>query len=179
MEQAIVDWLSQVSQSISISLFVLLGSIVEELIPPVPSPFVMTSAGALLKAQSANLARISFIVLFGSLIKTFTAWVWYFLGDKTEDIVTQSKAVKKQRKKFGFSHKKIERLGKKLSEGIGDEIAMFLLRAFPLIPTSLVSIAAGVIKLNKRSYLYTTFLGMVVRNIFYILVAFGLVGQLT
>lgn len=177
IEQVILVWLSQVSQSMPVSLFVILGSIVEELIPPIPSPFVMTSAGALLKAQAASLLEISFIVLLVTTIKTATAWIWYVLGDKTEDVVTQNKIVQKKGKKVGFSHKKIEALGKKLSKGFGDEVAMFILRAFPLIPTSLVSIAAGVIKLNKRSYLYTTFLGMLVRNIFYILVGIGVLAQ--
>ena len=169
MEETIIAWLTNFATQTPIVLFILVGSILEELVPPVPSPFVMTTAGALAKAQNYEWLPLLLLVLFASAIKTVASWVWYVLADKTEDVVVGNYG-----KKFGISHKRLEDIGKRLSKGVGDELAVLILRAIPIIPTSLVSIMAGFIKLEMKSFIWTTFLGMVIRNTIFILVGMGL-----
>ena len=43
----IVTWLETLSQTINLQLFVIIGSFLEEIIAPIPSPFVMTTTAAL------------------------------------------------------------------------------------------------------------------------------------
>lgn len=168
MEEAFVQWLTHFAQSTSIPVFILLGSVVEELIPLLPSPFVVTTAGALAAAQEYDWISIFFLILLASVIKTIASWVWYKVADKTEDIVME-----KSGSKFGISHEKLENFGKKLSKGVGDELAILILRAVPIIPTSLVSMMAGFIKLELKPFLWTTFLGMMIRNTIYLLIGVG------
>lgn len=168
MENSIVELLTRIGETTPIYLFVIIGSVVEELIPLVPSPFVVTTAGALAAAQNYGWTSLFALVLFVSAIKTVASWVWYAVADKTEDVVVGNYG-----KKFGISHQKLERIGKMLSKGVGDEIAIIILRAIPIIPTSAVSIMAGFIKLDIKPFLWTTFLGMTIRNTIYILVGTG------
>jgi membrane protein DedA with SNARE-associated domain len=108
------------------------------------------------------------LILVTSIIKTIAAGIWYLVADKTEDVVVGNYG-----KKFGISHQRLENIGRKLSKGLGDELAILILRAVPVIPTSMVSIMAGFIKLNMKSFLWTTFLGMMIRNTLYVLVGIG------
>ena len=57
-------------------------------------------------------------------------------------------------------------------------MVLFLLRAVPIIPTAPVSIVCGLIKLNLKTYLSSTFFGTLVRNIFYLYLGFTSVNAL-
>lgn len=55
---------------------------------------------------------------------------------------------------------------------------IFLLRAVPIMPTAPVSIVCGLIKVKIRTYITSTFLGTLVRNIFYLYLGFTSIGAL-
>jgi membrane protein DedA with SNARE-associated domain len=167
MIENLLQWLTNLSTAISLEFFVLLGSFLEEIIAPIPSPFVMTQAAILAKVQNYSMFNLAVIVVIAALAKTASSYLLYFITDKAEDIV-----IGKFGKYFGVSHTEIEKIGKWLTNSWWDDVLLFLARALPFVPTSLVTVAAGVIKYDLKSFLLMTFLGSVVRNIFYLWVGY-------
>ncbi len=160
-------WLEQLSRSISLELFVIIGAFLEEIIAPIPSPFVMTIAAVIAGEQSYTLWQLAVVVLVGSIAKTISTYLVYFVSDKAEDFM-----VSKFGKYVGLDHGQIEKIGKFFQGTWWDDVLLFLARAIPVIPSFPVSVAAGVIKYNVRGYLLATFLGVTVRNIFYLWVGY-------
>jgi len=158
-----IQYISEILTWIPLELFVFLGSIIEEIIPPIPSPLIMTSAGV--AAHRAGYLWFGFVLLaiFGAIGKTIASWVIYELAEKGEDIV-----LNKYGKYIGVTHKQVERIGSLFSRGLWDDVILFLLRVVPIVPTFLISFVAGFIKINRTTFLYTTFLGTIVRNLIYL-----------
>jgi membrane protein DedA with SNARE-associated domain len=150
-----------------LELFVLLGSFIEEVIAPIPSPFIMTLSGSIAKAQDQAIFYLILLSFFGAIGKTLGAWVLYIIADKAEDVI-----VGKYGKFFGVTHKEIESIGRRFNKGLRDDVFLFLARAIPIIPSAPVSVVCGLIKLNIRTYLLSTFLGTSVRNMLYLYVGY-------
>jgi len=171
--QPLIDILQQLASVWPLPWFTFVGAFVEELIAPIPSPLVMTLAGSLAAAQGSAVMYLGFLALIGSIGKTIGSYLVYVIADKGESFFTG-----KWGKYLGLSSKDIETIGKQLNHGWRDDIVVFLLRAVPIMPTAPVSIVCGMIKLNLRTYLVSTFLGTLVRNIFYLYLGFTSVGAL-
>jgi uncharacterized membrane protein YdjX (TVP38/TMEM64 family) len=62
----------------------------------------------------------------------------------------------------------VEAFGSHLNQGRRDGLVIFLLRAIPIIPTAPVSLVAGLIKIDMRTYLVYSFFGTLVRNVLYL-----------
>lgn len=169
----IITWLENLSQTINLQLFVVIGSFLEEIIAPIPSPFVMTTTAALAQAQNYVFLQLAVVILVASAAKTVSSFLIYLAADKLEDVV-----VGKFGKYIGVSHKLIEQIGGFLTGTWVDDFLMVLARALPFIPTSLVSVGAGVIKYSKKSFIITTFLGVIIRNSFYLWVGYVGITQL-
>ena len=97
----------------------------------------------------------------------------YFIGNKFETIV-----VSKLGFFIGITEKDVEKISAKLNSGKRDDIVLFLLRAIPVIPTAPVSIVCGILKIDLKTYLYSTFLGTVVRNLIYLYLGFTSINAL-
>jgi membrane protein DedA with SNARE-associated domain len=151
-----------------LDMFVFIGSFFEEIIPPIPAPLVMTTAGSLLLPQGHGWIFLLWLAVAGSLGKLFASWIYYVLGDKFEDVV-----VGKYGKFIGINHKDVESIGKKFQGGWGDDISLFLFRAVPIFPSVSVSIVCGIIRLRMRSFLVATFFGTVVKNLLYLYAGYG------
>lgn len=162
------DQLVHFANLVPLEFFTFVGALTEELIAPIPSPIVMTVAGTLAKAQERPLVFLFFLAILGSLGKTLGCYLLYVISDKLEDIV-----VGKFGRFFGMNHAQIESLGKHFSGGPKDDIIIFLARAIPIVPTAPVSIVCGVIKVKLRTYLTSTFLGTIVRNLFYLYLGYA------
>jgi len=160
---AFETWLTAWAQVVPLEWFVFVGAMIEEIVAPIPSPLVMTLGGSLSAAQNSPLSFLATLALIGAVGKTLGSWLVYFVADKAEDLV-----VNRWGKFLGVSHKEIESIGKHFNGGWRDDVILFLARAVPIMPTAPVSIGCGVIKINIRTYLTSTFLGTLVRNIFYL-----------
>lgn len=171
--QPFIDFLQQVAGVWPLPWFVFIGAFIEELIAPIPSPLVMTLGGSLAAAQGSAWIYLGWLALIGAIGKTIGSYLVYILADKGEDLIT-----KKWGKYLGVSPRDVETIGRQLNHGWRDDIVIFLLRAIPIMPTAPVSIVCGMIKLNKRTYIVSTFLGTLVRNIFYLYLGFTSVGAL-
>lgn len=164
-EQVLIDY----ADKVPLELFVLVGTFIEEVIAPIPSPLLTTTAGSIAAIQGKPMTYLLVLSVIGATGKLFGAWLLYIFADKAEDIV-----LGKFGKFVGVSHADVEKVGKYLNGGIRDDLILIVLRAIPIIPSSVISIGSGVLKINIKTYLYTTFLGTIVRD--YIFFYFGYVG---
>ncbi len=171
--QALLNWLEALAQQIPVQWFVFIGAIVEEIIAPIPSPVVMMLAGSIAASQGSPLYFILFLAVIGAFSKTLGSLLIYFIADKAEDLI-----INKFGRFLGVSHSDTEGLGKYLGEGKRDDLAIFLMRAIPVIPTAPVSVIAGLIKINIKTYAISTFLGLIVRNTIYLYLGYTSLGAL-
>jgi membrane protein DedA with SNARE-associated domain len=155
------------SEMIPLPLFVFSGAFIEEIIAPIPSPLVMTLGGSLAKSQDSTLLFLLFLGFIGAVGKSIGGYIIYKLAHFLEKII-----VGRWGKYVGVSQKQILAMSEKLGQGPKDYLALFLLRATPIIPTAPVSFAAGILQLDLKAYLISSALGLWVRNIFYLYLGF-------
>lgn len=168
-----IQLLHDFSTVLPLPWFTFIGAFVEEVIAPIPSPLVMTLSGSLAGSQEQAVTFLGVLALIGAVGKTIGSYLIYILADKGEDFVT-----KKFGKFLGISGQEVEQFGKYLNHGVRDDIVLFLMRAIPIMPTAPVSIVCGLIKVNLRTYLVSTFLGTIVRNALYLYLGYTSIGAL-
>ncbi|HUM57131.1 MAG TPA: VTT domain-containing protein [Candidatus Woesebacteria bacterium] len=164
----ILNFLTNFANSVSLPLFVIVGALTEEVLAVIPSPFVPLTAGSLAYNQGKSVYFILFLVLIGAIAKTFSTSVVFWFSDKLEDLITKGKLGKI----LGLEANEIERYGKIFSKNKSNIFIVFILRALPFIPTLPVTVVSGLIKVKYRIFALGTFLGVLVRNSFYLLGAF-------
>lgn len=162
-----IELLKVTANILPLPWFALLGSFVEEIIAPIPSPLVMMLAGSIAASKDHGFIYMGVVVLIATASKTIASYLMYLLADKAEDVVLQRFG-----RFLGISHKQVESIGQHLNKGRRDAVVLALLRAVPIIPTSPVSIICGMIKLNVRTYITSTFIGTFIRNVFYLAVSY-------
>ncbi len=173
MIDVLLDFLKDMSAAMPVPLFVFLGSLMEELVALLPSPFVTTLAGSLAASQNSGLAYVVLLALVATIAKTIGCYGYYILADKGEDLISS-----RYGKLLGLSHDSIQAVGKRFEKGGRDELVVFALRALPIMPSAPVSVLAGIIKLNIRHYLIASGLGMFVRSFFFVYLGFIAAGTL-
>lgn len=164
----IEEFILNLAAQIPLELFVILGSIIEDIIAPIPSPLVMTSAGSIALAQQASWLRVLWIIILASVAKTLTSILFYVISDKAEDFILRRFGIF-----LGVTHKQVEAIGKMFNGGWRDEAILLFLRALPIMPTAPVSVISGFIKIKMGMYVRATFLGSVIRNAFYFFIGYS------
>lgn len=155
--------LTAIANHIPLPFFAFLASGIEEMIPPVPSPSIMMISGFLASLQQYSIYGFIFIVIIGSLGKTFGAWFIYFVMDKVEDFLSTRFG-----KFIGLTHQDIESFGTRLGKGKRDYFILIMLRAIPVFPSTVISVGGGLLKINLKLFLISTFVGSLFRNSLYI-----------
>lgn len=171
--QPFIDWLHRLSAVTPLPWFVTLGAAIEEVIAPIPSPLVMTLGGSLSASAGQTISYLVYLALIGSVAKTAASYLVYFVSDKAEDLV-----LNRFGRFIGVNHRDVERLGAQLSGGWQDDLVMLLLRATPIIPTAPISVVSGLLKINLKTFLWTTLVGYSIRNFFYLYLGFTTIGAL-
>jgi len=166
--QSVLNFLTNFANSVSLPIFMIVGAIVEEVIAIIPSPFVPLTAGTLALSSNKSLYYVLFLALVGATAKIFTSSSIFWLADKFEDLITRGKIGKF----LGLDSNEIERYGKIFSKSKNNTLIIFILRALPFVPTVPITVVAGLIKIKYRVFIVGTFLGMLVRNTFYLMAAF-------
>lgn len=159
--------LESYAQKVPVEVFSLLGTFIEEVIAPIPSPFVMATAGSIAAIQSKPFVFLVWLSFIGAIGKLFGALILYFVADKAEDLV-----VVKFGKFLGVNHNDVEKIGQILSKPRGT-FFLFLIRATPVIPSAPISAIAGILKVEIKTYLLATFFGTLIKNIIYSLVGYS------
>ena len=148
----------QIISQIPVELIVFFGSIVEEIFPPLPSPLILIITKMATYNQKFSVLYMLLIIGMAAFGKTIGSFFLYFLADKTEDFI-----IGRFGKWFSISHRDVENIGKRFTGSWKDTIVLIFLRAIPIIPTTPVSLVCGIIKLNIRTYLISTFIGSLTR----------------
>jgi len=146
-------------------LSVFIGVIVEQIIVPIPSPLIIMGAGAILIPPGISIANAFLqilwtIVLPGSIASTVGSYIGYmisFYGGKA--------LVVRFQRFLDVDWDQIERLEKRF-QGKKEALSIFLSRAIPVFPISLVSILAGLVRIPIKPFTIYTFLGSVFRCFF-------------
>ena len=164
----VLTFLEKLAAQVPLEIFALVGSFIEELVAPIPSPIIMTMAGTIAGAQGRPLFYLLVVAVLSSLAKTGAGWLLYVVADKAEDFLMTHFG-----KFLGISHDEVEKIGAYLSGGWKDDVVLFLLRSIPVMPSSPISITCGVIKINIKTFLWATFFGSIIRSSFYLYLGYS------
>jgi membrane protein DedA with SNARE-associated domain len=159
LEQMLLSYIN----TLSLEMFVLIASFIEEVVAPIPSPTVMMLAGSFAAVQERTLYALIVLSLIGAVGKTIGAIVVYVVSDKAEDFV-----LIKFGKFFGVTHEEVEQFGTKLGNGVRDYFLLTGLRALPIMPSVIVSVGSGLLKVPMTLFIVSTFFGTIVRDGIYL-----------
>ncbi len=148
----------QIISRIPLALIVFVGSIIEEIFPPLPSPLLLIIAKMTTHNQKFSILYMLLLASIAAFGKTIGSLFLYFLADKTEDLI-----IGRFGKLFNLSHKDVENIGRRFTGSWKDTIILIFLRSVPIIPATPVSLVCGIIKLNIRTFLISTFIGSLIR----------------
>ena len=143
-------------------LAVFIGVMIEQIIVPIPSPMIIMGAGAILilstlSVPEAFLQILWIIVLPGSIASTLGSYIGYtisYYGGKA--------LVVRFQRFLGVDWDEISNLEKRF-QGKRESLMIFLTRAIPVFPISLVSIFAGLLRVPVKPFTLFTFLGSIFR----------------
>ena len=166
--QQMIAYLEHMALTVPLPIFTFIGSVLDEILAPLPSPLVPITAGTLTYEQNLGFWFLFVVAFTGTVGKTVATLLTYWVADKFEDYLTHSKLGEI----LGVDENEIEKYGKYLDGTGKDGIIMVLLRALPFIPTLPVSIIAGLVKLNLWTYIWSTFVGTYIRFMFFLILAY-------
>lgn len=161
------DWLlstiNHYLHVIPLEVFAFVASFIEEIIPPIPAFPIMVSIGGAAKIQNHELLFILLLAILSALGKTLGSIVVYHLIDKLEDVfIARFGAF------FNLKPGELEAFGAKLGHGARDYVVLTFIRSFPLIPSAIVTVGAGILRIPLRLFIFATFFGTIVRDGFYL-----------
>jgi membrane protein DedA with SNARE-associated domain len=138
------------------------GVIIESVIVPIPSPLIIMGAGFILISPELNFFQALMpilvqIVLPGTIASTLGAYIGYAIG-----FYGGKPMVDRWEKLLGFSWRDVESLEKRFRSGQVN-LSIFLLRALPIFPLSVISAAAGLLRLPLGRFSLWTFYGTIPR----------------
>ena len=146
-------------------LSVFIGVIIEQIIVPIPSPLIVMGAGALLISPGLSIPNALFqilwiIVLPGTIASTLGSFIGYLIS------YHGGKALVARYQRFlGVDWGEIENLERRF-QGKKEALIIFLTRAIPVFPISLISIFSGLLRVPVRPFTLYTFLGSIFRCLF-------------
>ncbi len=145
------------------ALGVFLASILEEIVAPIPSTLVVFSSAVLLthglQGWDGIMVILFKIMLPASAGITIGSLFPYFLARIGEKI-----AVEKFGKYLGLRWSTIETMQKRVDKASSVEIAIFVTRAIPGLPSLAVSVFCGLARVPFKKYVLWSFLGCLPRN---------------
>jgi len=152
---------------------VFIGVIIESVIVPIPSPLIIMGAGFVLISPELSFVQALLpialqIVLPGAIASTLGGYIGYAIG------YFGGKAMVDRWEKFlGFSWEDVEALERRFRSGQVNTL-LFFLRALPIFPLSVISAAAGLLRLPLGQFSLWTFYGTIPRCLFLGYLGWGL-----
>ena len=152
---------------------VFVGVIIESVIVPIPSPLIIMGAGFLLISAELSFLQafapiMVQIVLPGSIASTLGAYIGYGIG-----YIGGKPLVERLQNFLGFSWSDVEAMEHRFREGQVNT-SLFFLRALPIFPLSVISAAAGLLRLPIKQFTLWTFYGSIPRCLFLGYLGWGL-----
>lgn len=149
-------------------LFVFVGEFIEEIISPIPSFVVLIPAGAAAQVQAWGWWYIAVLAVCGAAGRLVASVLLYTIADKGEHILFG-----RRRSFFGITHAKLNRYGKELGASRRSWVGLFLLNAVPVVPTSLLSLSCGFLKVRLGLFASATFLGTIISAATYLALGYA------
>jgi len=145
------------------SLSVFMGSVMEQIIAPIPSSLVVLGASFLtMKGTETSMATVQTmflnIVVPAALGVTLGSLVYYGLTYKLG-----LPFVEKSGKYLGLSVEDIEKVEIKVKKSRYQSLFLFLARCIPVIPSIAISVFCGIIRYPLKNYMLITFLGAMIQ----------------
>lgn len=143
---------------------VFLAVILEELLLPVPSAFVVVGAGFLLVPQGLSLIqfleRILFVIVIpASIANTLGAIITYGIGYHGGQPM-----IKKFHVVLRVTWNDIMEMKKEFGKGWRLWLSIAGLRAIPFFPVAMLSLTAGVLRIDWKKFMLAVFSSALVRN---------------
>ena len=165
--EELINLLEQLAHYVPVEIFAFLGSFIEELIAPIPSPVVMTLAGSMAATNGSPFWYLFVIAVVAAAGKTIGAMILYFVADKSEDVI-----LSKAGRYIGVTHKQVENIGNRFQGTPKDYLTLLVIRSTPIIPSAPISLICGLIALPKKLFIVSTFFGTIVRDFIYLYIGF-------
>ncbi len=153
--------------TLPLEIFVFVASFIEEVIAPVPSAAVLLVTGSFAAIQEKTLLDLIPLAVIAALGKTIGAIIVYFFSDKIGGMV-----ITKFGNFFDVSHDSIKEFGSKITGGPRDYLFLIAFRALPILPSSVVSIGCGLMRIPLRFFIITTFIGTIVRDSIFLYIGY-------
>jgi len=148
--QLLIQWISEfLSEYLYAGVF--LAAILETIIPPIPTMAVFPTAGFIASQNGLNLFEVVLLGIIGGFGASIGSTVIYLIALKLGRA-----ALLKYLKRVRVSEKKLERV-EKWFEKYGDKAVLFG-RMIPVF-REMISIPAGLLKMNTKKFLLYTILG--------------------
>ncbi|MPZ75889.1 MAG: hypothetical protein GEU77_05145 [Deltaproteobacteria bacterium] len=168
----ILNWIMESIRSYG-AWSVFIGVIVESVIVPIPSPLIIMGAGFVLISSElrffeALMPMLLQIVLPGAVASTLGSYIGYAIG-----YFGGKPLVDRWKSFLGFSWSDVEALERRFQEGQVNT-TIFFLRALPIFPLSVISAAAGLLRLPVKQFSLWTFYGTIPRCLFLGYLGWGL-----
>ena len=160
--------ISHLGEVVPLPLFSFLGSILEEAFAPIPSPVILGAVGTLAYVDGYSIWWLPLLAVIASTGKVLGALVIYFFADKLENIATPFLS-----RFFAIDHNQVEAIGGKLKGSWRDYTTLIVLRAVPFLPSFIISIACGVVKVNLKVFIVSTYIGSTIRGLIFIVLGYG------
>lgn len=148
------------------SLGVFIASIIEEVIPPIPSAVVQGMGGLLLMLNEPfgilGILKLMLIVSVPAALGVCVGSLpyWYLAQKYGIEII------EKYGKYLGTSTADWYKLEAKLNKSKSDEYFFVAARAFPAIPAIVLAIYSGAVGMSFKKYFLLTFIGIMIRATF-------------
>lgn len=166
------DWLEtylfDLIDTLPLELFVLIGSFIEEVIAPVPALAVMLITGSAAAVQGLSPLDLIPLAIIAALGKTVGAIIVYEITNRVGGMF-----LTKWGPYFKVSESEIRALGQKLSGTKRDYLFLTFIRAMPVVPSSVVSVGCGLLRIPFTLFLTTTFVGTIVRDGIFLYVGYS------
>lgn len=165
-----IEFFEHLIRSVPLEVFVFIGTVIDEIISPIPAFIVLIPAGI---AAHVQLLAVQYLLVLGvisAIARTLAGYVLYLLADKLEDVVFAN-----DRKFFGTSHKEIEAIGRRLSayKPRRSWLALFFMHAMPVFPGTLLSLGSGFIRLKPVIFITSTLAGSFISALFFLYIGYA------
>ena len=165
----IIDNSQTLISGLPVEIYTLVGSFLEELSAPIPSPIVLTSAGSLINEHGFNILYVLVVALIAVTGKFIPTYIYYYAGYKGEEFL-QNKFFKL----LGLGALDVDKYGKLIEGNKKGEIMFVVLRIIPLFPTAPVSFLAGLVNMTKKKFVVLSVIGLYIRSV--LLLVLGFIG---
>ncbi len=156
------------AHAVPLPLFAFVASAVDELFPPIPSPSVMLITGSLAHVQGLTAWHLPALILLGACGKTLGAYVVYRIAHGAGEVILDRFS-----RVLGITQAEVERFGARLTGTTRDYALLTAIRALPFLPSVIVSVGSGLLKLPLRLFVTTTFVGTLIRDTIYFSVGYA------